>query len=165
MDNQDKGWVWIREIATAVSFYRVKYGEKRERVITVPYDQVISSQHEIRKHFTSVANTNKLIKYFSTFEYRHKNRFVEKKKYLNQEQISAAMQAIEESLAELVKADPKCAKLENQQLAYEIWRAWTPIRQLISNASGWKIKESDSQKALGWGTAGKKEDDQDETTT
>ncbi|MBM7059334.1 hypothetical protein JQX08_01305 [Pseudomonas sp. UL073] len=158
MDNADKGWVWIREQARVVCFYRVIYGEKRERVLSVPYSEVMSRRQEIRECFTNDSNFKKLNRYFLSFESRNKEKLVEKKTFLSASQISAAMSQIEESIAELVKADQKCEKPENTHLAHEIWKAWTPIRQLISNASGWNIKEADSKKALSWGSVGKKEE-------
>ncbi|MGL4318216.1 MAG: hypothetical protein ACRCTL_16570 [Pseudomonas sp.] len=158
MESKEKGWVWIREQAKAVCFYRVVFGEKRERVLSVPYHEIMSRKQEIRDHFTSDSNFRKLNKYFLSFESRNREKLVEKKTFLTATQISAAMTQIEESLAELVKADHKCEKPQNRQLAYEIWRDWTPIRQLISNASGWSIKEADSKKALSWGAVGKKEE-------
>ncbi|MGE8499369.1 MAG: hypothetical protein ACN6O6_17850 [Pseudomonas sp.] len=165
IEKRGKGGLWIREIATGVSFYRVNYGEKKERVITVQYDEVMKRQHEIRKLFTTQEATSKLLKYFATFETRHKNREVVKKEYLSRKQIIDFMSATPEALAHMIESDPRCEKPENRQLAYEMWKDWTPIRQMLSNASGWNIKEADSKKALGWGSVGKKEEIQDGTET
>jgi hypothetical protein len=159
IEKKQKGGLWIREIATSVSFYRVNYGEKKERVITVPYDEVIARQHEIRKLFKSNEATSRLIKYFSTFEHRHKNKQIVKKELLSRKQIITFMTATPEALAQMIESDPKCEKPENQQLAHEIWKSWRPIRQLISNAGGWNVKEADSQRALGWGSLGKREEE------
>lgn len=157
MENQEKGWLWIRELKNSVCFYRVVFGEKRERVLAVPYCEVMARQHEIRKHFKNPKNTAKLLKYFTTFEFRHKEKLVDKKVYLTPQQIIESMVLIEESLAELVKADPKCQKPENRQAGYETWRQWSKIRPHLNTLGGWNIKESDSQKALGWGTAGRRD--------
>lgn len=158
MENNEKGWLWIRELKNTVCFYRVVFGEKRECVLAVPYGEVMSRQHEIRKHFKSQANTVKLIKYLSSFESRNKEKLISKKEYLTPKQIIELMVLIKESLFELVKQDPKCLKPENKQLGMGVWRDWTPIRQSISNQTGWNIKESDSKKALNWGNPGKKEE-------
>jgi len=146
-----------------VCFYRVVFGEKRERVLAVPYTEVMARQHEIRKHFKSPKCTAKLIKYFSSFESRNKEKLVDKKVYLTPQQIIESMVLIEESLAELVKADPKCEKPENRQAGYETWRQWSKIRPWLNTLGGWNIKESDSQKALGWGTAGRRNQGGQET--
>lgn len=159
IEKRGKGGLWIREIATGVSFYRVNYGEKKERVITVPYDELMSRQHEVRKLFKSHEATTRLVKYFSTFEYRHKNKQIVKKELLSRKQIIDFMTAVPEALAKMIESDPKCEKPENQKLAHEVWKSWRPIRQLISNAGGWNIKEADSQRALGWGSLGKKEEE------
>jgi hypothetical protein len=156
-----KGGLWIREIATGVSFYRINYAEKKERVITVQYDEVMKRQHEIRKLFTTQEATSKLLKYFATFEARHKNREVVKKEYLSRKQIIDFMTAVPEALAQMIESDPRCEKPENRQLAHEMWKDWTPIRQLISNASGWNIKEDDSKRELGWGNPKKKKSEDD----
>lgn len=157
MEDVEKGWLWIRELKNSVCFYRVVFGEKRERVLAVPYGEVMARQHEIRKHFKSPKCTGKLIKYFSTFEFRNKEKLVDKKVYLTPAQIIESLDLIDLSYAELVKADPKCEKPENRQLGYETWHRWSKIRPHLNTLGGWNIKESDSQRALGWGTAGKKE--------
>ncbi|MCO6060389.1 hypothetical protein NG726_27520 [Pseudomonas sp. MOB-449] len=157
-DKGGKGGLWIREIAAGVSFYRVNYGEKKERVITVPYHEVMSKQREIRRLFGPEASL-KLIKYFSTFEHKNKEKLVVKKEYLTRKQIVNFMLATPEALAKMIESDPRCEKPENKQLAMEIWKAWAPVRQLISSVSGWNIKEADSKKALGWGSIGRKEED------
>lgn len=157
MESEEKGWLWIRELKNSVCFYRVVFGEKRERVLAVPYGEVMLRQREIRNHFKSPRSAGKLNKYFGTFEFRNKEKLVDKKVYLTPAQIIESLTLIEESLAELVKADPKCQKPENRQAGYETWRQWSKIRPWLNTLSGWNIKESDSQKALGWGTAGRKE--------
>lgn len=162
MEDKEKGWVWIREQAKAVAFYRVRFGEKREKVLSVPYNEVMERQREIRKHFTSSSNSTKLLKYFSSFESRNREKLVQKKTFLTAQQIEEAMLAIEESLAERVKADPKCLKPENRLLGQRIWKHWTPIRQQIGNATGWNIKEAESKKVLGWGNPGSKDGDTNE---
>lgn len=162
-EKRGKGSVWIREVATGVSFYQVDYGQKKRRLITVSYEDLVDKgkQLEVRKLFPFPEATKRLLQYFSSFESRHKEKLVPKKKFLDQKAILAALQAVEESLAELVKADPKCQKPENLQLGYEVWRRWSKIRPNINTVNGWNIKESDSQKALCWGSAGKKEDEKD----
>ncbi|MFY1021660.1 hypothetical protein [Ectopseudomonas khazarica] len=156
MEDVEKGWLWIRELKNTVCFYRVVFGEKRERVLAVPYTEVMARQPEIRNHFKSPKNTAKLLKYLNTFEFRNKEKLVDKKVYLTPAQIIESLVQIEESLAELVKADPKCEKPENRQAGYETWRQWSKIRPYLNTLGGWNIKESDSQKALGWGTAGRR---------
>lgn len=153
------GSVWIREYPESVSFYRVKYGEKKKRVANVKYQDVMSKQYEIRKLFNGVDATNSLLKYFMSFESRFKNFEFKKKEYLSRKQIIDFMTAVPEALAQMIESDPKCENPENMQLAYEIWKCWTPIRQPISNAGGWNIKESDSKKALSWGSLGKREEE------
>ncbi|HHG4905548.1 TPA: hypothetical protein ACPWGP_004604 [Pseudomonas aeruginosa] len=162
-EKRGKGSVWIREVATGVSFYQVDYGQKKRRLITVTYEDLVDKrkQLEVRMLFPYPEATTRLLQYFSSFESRNKDKIVPKKTYMNAQQILVALQAIEESLAELVKADPKCQKPENLQLGYEVWRRWSKIRPNINTVNGWNIKESDSQKALNWGSAGKKEDEKD----
>lgn len=162
-EKRGKGSIWIREAATTVSFYQVDYGEKKKRLITVAYGELVDKrkQHEVRMLFTYPEATKRLLQYFMSFESRHKERLVPKKELLDQKEILGALQAVEESLAELVRADPKCQKTENLQLGYEVWRRWAKIRPNINTVNGWNIKESDSQKALGWGSAGKREEDKD----
>lgn len=162
-EKRGKGSIWIREAATSVSFYQVDYGQKKRRLITVAYEELVdkSKQLEVRKLFPYPEATTRLLQYFMSFESRHKERLVQKKEFLDQKAILAALQAVEESLAELVKADPKCQNPENLQLGYEVWRRWSKIRPNLNTVNGWNIKESDSQKALGWGTAGRKEDEKD----
>lgn len=157
--DKEKGGLWIREAATGVSFYRVKYGEKKQRLITVSYDQVIQRQHEVRSLFSTPEATAKLDKYFREFPFLKREKVVKKKDYLTRKQIIEFMNAMPESIAMLIEQDPKCLNDDNKQLAYEIWKAWTPIRQLISNVGGWNVKEADSQRALGWGTQGKKKEE------
>ncbi|MBF8755530.1 hypothetical protein [Pseudomonas guariconensis] len=158
--DKEKSGLWIREAATGVSFYRVKYGEKKQRLITVSYDQLIQRQHEVRALFSTVEASAKLDKYFREFPFLKREKVVKKKDYLTRKQIIEFMNAMPESIAMLIEQDPKCLYDENKQLAYEIWKAWTPIRQLISNVSGWNVKEGDSKKALGWGNAKQKDDEE-----
>ncbi|MDI3812027.1 hypothetical protein QK414_29320 [Pseudomonas aeruginosa] len=162
-EKRGNGSVWIREAATSVSFYQVDYGQKKKRLITVAYEDLADKrkQLEVRMLFPYPEATTKLLQYFSSFESRHKEKVVPKKEFLDRKAILAALQAVEESLTELVKADPKCQKPENLQLGYEVWRRWSKIRPNINTVNGWNIKESDSQKALCWGSAGKKEDEKD----
>ncbi|AXQ47732.1 hypothetical protein DZC31_10330 [Stenotrophomonas rhizophila] len=163
IERRGKGSIWIREAAKSVSFYQVEYGQKKNRLITVAYEDLADKrkQHEVRMLFPYREAANKLGQYFLSFESRHKEKLVPKKEFLNQKAILAALQAVEESIAELVKADPKCQKPENLQLGYEVWKRWSKIRPNINTINGWNIKESDSQKALGWGSAGKREDEKD----
>ncbi len=158
-EGKERSGLWIREAVTGVSFYRVKYGEKKQRLITVTYDQVLQKQHEVRALFSTQEATEKLNKYFREFQFLKREKSVKKKEYLTRKQIIEFMSAMPESIAILIDEDPKCIDPENRQLAYEIWKAWTPIRQLISNVSGWNIKEADSQRALSWGTLGKKKEE------
>lgn len=160
-ESTSKGSIWIREAATSVGFYQVNYGEKKKRIITLTYDEVPdkAKQLAVRRLFQTPESTSKLLHYFSTFESRHKNREVVKKEYLSRKQIIDFMSATPEALMQMIEADPKCEKPENRQLAYEIWRDWRPIRQLISNLGGWNIKEADSKRELGWGNPGSKEED------
>lgn len=158
--DKEKGGLWIREAATGVSFYRVRYGEKKQRLITIPYDQVIKRQHEVRALFSMPEATAKLDKYFREFPFLKREKAVKKKAYLTRKQMIDFMTAMPESITILIEQDPKCLSDENKQLAYEIWKAWTPIRQLISNISGWNVKEGDSKKALGWGNAKQKEEEE-----
>ena len=162
-EKRGNGSIWIREVATGVGFYQVDYGQKKKRLITVTYEDLVDKrkQLEVRMLFPYPDATKKLLQYFSSFESRHKEKLVPKKEFLDQKAILGALQAVEESLAELVKADPKCQKPENLQLGYEVWRRWAKIRPNINTVNGWNIKESDSQKALGWGSAGKKEGEKD----
>ncbi|WP_223415587.1 MULTISPECIES: hypothetical protein [unclassified Pseudomonas] len=157
--SKEKGGLWIREAATSVSFYRVKYGEKKQRLITVSYDQVVQKQHEVRALFSAPEATAKLDKYFREFPFLKREKAVKKKEYLTRAKIVEFMSAMPESITVLIEDDPKCTSAENRQLAYEIWKAWTPIRQLISNVGGWNIKEADSKKALAWGNAKLKEEE------
>lgn len=158
-EGKEKCGLWIREAATSVSFYRVKYGEKKQRLITVSYEHVVQKQHEVRALFPAPETSEKLDKYFRGFSFLKREKSIKKKEYLTRKQVIEFMSAMPESIAILIDEDPKCLSAENRQLAYEIWKAWTPIRQLISNASGWNIKEADSQRALGWGTLGKKREE------
>jgi len=162
-EKRGKGSIWIREAATSVSFYQVDYGQKKKRLITFAYEDLLDKRKrdEVRKLFPYPEATKRLLQYFTSFESRHKEKLVPKKEFLNQKEILSALQAVEESLAELVRADPKCQKPENLQLGYEVWRRWAKIRPNINTVNGWNIKESDSQKALGWGSAGKREEDKD----
>lgn len=153
-----KGGLWIREAVTGVSFYRVKYGEKKQRLITVLYDQVMERKHEVRALFSTPEATEKLDKYFRDFPYIKREKTVKKKDYPTRKEIIEFMTAMPESISMLIDQDPKCLIDENKQLAYEIWKAWTPIRQLISNVGGWNVKEGDSKKALGWGNAKQREE-------
>lgn len=163
-EKKGKGSIWIREAATSVSFYQVDYGQKKKRLITVAYEDLFdkSKQLEVRKLFPYPEATTRLLQYFMSFESRHKEKLVPKKEFLNQKEIISTLQAVEESLAELVKADPKCQKSENLQLGYEVWRRWSKIRPNLNTVNGWNIKEGDSQQALGWGTKGKSQGDPDE---
>lgn len=162
-EKRGKGSIWIREAATSVSFYQVDYGQKKRRLMTVAYEELVdkSKQLEVRKLFPYPEAATRLLQYFMSFELRHKEKLVPKKEFLDQKAILAALQAVEESLAELVKADPKCQVPDNLKLGYEIWRRWAKIRPNLNTVNGWNIKESDSQKALGWGSAGKREEDKD----
>ncbi|MFP8003864.1 hypothetical protein ACLHTJ_04230 [Pseudomonas aeruginosa] len=166
-EKRGKGSIWVREAATSVSFYQVDYGQKKKRLITVSYEDLVdkSKQLEVRKLFPYPEATTRLLRYFTSFESRHKEKLAPKKEFLNQKEILSALQAVEESLAELVKADPKCQKPENLQLGFEVWRKWAKIRPNLNTVNGWNIKESDSQKALKWGTAGRKEEATDEKET
>ena len=159
LEKRGKGGLWIREIATGVSFYRVNYGEKKERVITVPYEQVMLRQSEIRALFLTDEAVVKLDKYFRDFPFLRRENSEKKQKLLSAKQIIDFMTATPDALARMIESDPKCEKPENKQLAYEIWKSWRPIRQLISNAGGWNVKEADSQRALGWGSLGKREEE------
>ncbi|MCZ7719926.1 hypothetical protein [Pseudomonas aeruginosa] len=162
-EKRGKGSIWIREAATSVSFYQVDYGQKKKRLITVAYEDLVdkSKQLEVRKHFPYPEATTRLLQYFMSFESRHKEKLLPKKQFLDQKAILEALQEVEESIAELVKADPKCQKPDNLKLGYEVWRRWSKIRPNLNTVNGWNIKESDSQKALGWGSAGKREEDKD----
>lgn len=155
------GSVWIREYPESVSFYRVKYGEKKKRVLNVKYEEVMQCQHEIRKLFKGVDATNSLLSYFKTFESRHKNKQVVKKKLLTRKEIIEAFEAIGESLAAFVKEDPKCLKPENRQLGYGVWIGWTNVRPHINTIGGWNIRLDDAQKALGLGSKSRKKEEQD----
>lgn len=159
-----KGSIWVREVATGVSFYQVDYGQKKKRLITVTYEDLADKrkQLEVRKLFPYPEAATKLLQYFMSFESRHKEKLVPKKEFLDQKAILGALQAVEESLAELVRADPKCQKPENLQLGYEVWRRWSKIRPNLNTVNGWNIKEGDSQQALGWGTKGKSQGDADD---
>jgi len=163
-EKRGKGSIWIREVATSISFYQVDYGQKKKRLITVTYEDLADKrkQLEVRMLFPYPEATTKLLQYFSSFESRHKEKLVPKKKFLDQKAILGALKAVEESLAELVKADPKCQSPDNLQLGYEVWRRWSRIRPNLNTVNGWNIKEGDSQQALGWGTKGKSQGGPDE---
>ena len=160
-EGKERSGLWIREAATGVSFYRVNYGEKKQRLITVHYYQLLQKQHEVRALFSTPEATEKLNKYFREFQFLKGEKAVKKKEYLTREKMIEFMNAMPESIAILIESDPKCMSDENRQLAYEIWKAWTPIRQLISNVSGWNIKEADSKKALNWGNASKLKEEEE----
>lgn len=153
-ERRSKGSVWIRESAASVAFYKVVYGEKKKRLITLRFEEVgdKGSQLAVRKLFDTPEEAAKILQYFATFESRHKNRPVAKKAVLSKKQILDFMISTPEALSQMIEEDPKCENPSNQQLAYEIWKSWRPIRQLISNASGWNIKEADSKRELNWGT-------------
>lgn len=162
-EKRGKGSIWIREAATSVSFYQVNYGQKKKRLISVAYEDLVDKgkQLEVRKLFPYPEATKRLLQYFMSFESRHKEKLAPKKEFLNHKDILSTLQAVEDSLAELVRADPKCQNPDNLQLGYEVWRRWAKIRPNINTVNGWNIKESDSQKALNWGSAGKKENEKD----
>lgn len=153
-EEKEKSSVWIRESASSVAFYKVAYGEKKQRLITLRFEDVAdkSNQLAVRKLFNTPKSGAKILQYFATFESRHKNKAVAKKEVLSRKQILDFMISTPEALTRMIEEDPKCENAENQTLAYEIWKSWRPIRQLISNVSGWNIKEADSKRELAWGT-------------
>lgn len=152
------GSLFIRENAASVAFIKIKYGQPNERLITVPFQELLERQEELKSIALAISEDSeqKVRKYLFNFKRAPKINAA-KKEFLSREQIINFMSRAPEALAELIEQDPKCKKPENRQLAMEIWKSWTPIRQLLSNVRGWNIKEADSKRDLGWGALPKKE--------
>lgn len=153
------GSLFIRENATSVAFVKVKYGQPNERLITVPFEELLDRQEELKSIALAISEESekKVRRYLFDFKRSPKIKAA-KKEVLTREQIINFMSRAPEALAQLIEQDPKCQNSENRKLALEVWKSWTPIRQLISNVSGWNIKEADSKRELGWGPLPKKED-------
>lgn len=152
------GSLFIRENATSVAFVRVKYGQPNERLVTIPFEELLDRQEELKSIALAISEgaERKIRKYLFDFKRTPKIKAA-KKEFLSREQIINFMSRAPEALARMIEEDPKCKKPENRQLAMEIWKSWTPIRQLLSKVSGWNIKEADSKRDLGWGALPKKE--------
>jgi hypothetical protein len=152
------GSLFIRENASSVAFIKIKYGQPNERLITVPFQELLERQEELKSIALAISEESeqKVRKYLFNFKRAPKIKAA-KKEFLSREQIINFMSRAPEALAQLIEQDPKCKKPENRQLAMEIWKSWTPIRQLLSNVRGWNIKEADSKRDLGWGALPKKE--------
>lgn len=153
------GSLFIRENATSVAFIKIKYGHPNERLVTVPFEQLLDRQEELKSIALAISEDSeqKVRRYLFDFKRAPKIK-AGKKEFLSREQIINFMSRAPDALAQLIEQDPKCQNPENRKLALEVWKSWTPIRQLISNVSGWNIKEADSKRELSWGPLPKKED-------